>query len=173
MRSTLLLDDGQIIALGGMTQDIISLQQNGIPLLSSIPYLGWLFSWQSRSHAKTNLILFLRPVIIRNAEGYKALTNQRYQYVMDQQNLIQAEGNVLLPEIKPVTLENQVPYDDLVPNQKGEQVVTPLVDVRPSAMVNKKTTTVMPGFTDSVNNKPNVSALSGDNPPVTVTNVTR
>lgn len=139
MRSTILLDDGQIIALGGMTQDTVSLQQNGIPILSSIPYLGWLFSWQSRSHTKTNLVLFLRPVIIRNAEGYKALTNQRYQYVMDQQNLIKASGNLLLPEIKPVTLDNQVPYDNLVPAQKDKNLVTtPLVDVR-ETVINKKT----------------------------------
>ena len=172
MRSTLLLDDGQIIALGGMTQDIVNLQQNGIPILSSIPYLGWLFSWQSRTHAKTNLLLFLRPVIIRNAEGYKALTNQRYQYVLDQQNLVKAEGNLLLPDIKPVTMDNQVSYDDLVPKQKLNEVDTPLVDVRPSAMRNLKTTPIMPSA-DSTTTGANVSALTGDSQPVTITNVNR
>lgn len=170
LRSTLLLDDGQIIALGGMTQDTITLTQNGIPILSSIPYLGWLFSWQSRSHNKTNLILFLRPVIIRNAEGYKALTNQRYQYVLDQQNLIKAEGNALLPDVRPVTLDNQVPYDNLVPKQKLNEVDTPLVDVRPGAMRNVKTTPIIPSSSSS-SSRANVSALTVDNQPVTVTNV--
>lgn len=110
MRATILVDDGQIIALGGMTQDQIVLQNNGVPGLSSIPYLGWLFSWQSRTHVKQNLVLFLRPAIIKSATGYKALTNQRYNYVMGLENQVAAKGNLVLPEVKPVNLENQVPY---------------------------------------------------------------
>ena len=110
LRANILVDDGQIIALGGMSQDQISLQQNGVPGLSSIPYIGWLFSWQSRIHKKQNLVLFLRPVIIKNAEGYKALTNQRYNYIMGEQNKVQAKGTAVLPGINPVTLDNQVPY---------------------------------------------------------------
>ncbi len=110
MRATVLVDDGQIIALGGMTQDQLLIQTNGVPGLSSIPYLGWLFSWQSRTHVKQNLVLFLRPAIIKSATGYKALTNQRYNYVMGLQNQVSADGNAVLPEIKAVNLENQVPY---------------------------------------------------------------
>lgn len=130
MRATVLVDDGQIIALGGMTSDMITIQQNGIPILSSIPYLGWLFSWQSRYHQKTNLVLFLRPVIIKNADGYKALTNQRYRYVLDQQNAVQAKGNILLPTINAVNLDNQVSYDNRIPQQQSTPVNIPLVDVR-------------------------------------------
>jgi len=176
MRSTLLLDDGQIIAMGGMTQDTITLQQTGIPILSSIPYLGWIFSWQQRSHEKTNLLLFLRPVIIRNAEGYKALTNQRYQYVLDEQNLVKAKGNILLPDVRPVTLDNQMPYDNQIPPTKSNQPVTPLLDIRASTITNRPaaaaSTTVLPSETSSKTGA-NVSILTGDTAPVTVTNVTR
>ena len=112
MRATILVDDGQIIALGGMTQDSITLQQNGVPGLSSIPYLGWLFSWQSRRHTKSNLVLFLRPVIIKNAEGYRALSNQRYNYIVGNQSQVNAKGSLVLPEIKAVTLDNQLPYSN-------------------------------------------------------------
>ena len=134
MRATVLIDDGQIIALGGMTQDNISIQQNGIPILSSIPYIGWLFSWQGRTHEKRNLVLFLRPVIIRNEEGTKALSNQRYQYIIDQQNRVQAKGNLLLPNVNAVNLNNQVPYDSKVPPQSDKPVTDlPIVDVRASA----------------------------------------
>ncbi|MDQ5922011.1 MAG: ral secretion pathway protein [Pseudomonadota bacterium] len=110
MRATILVDDGQIIALGGMTEDAVSISENGIPGLSAIPYLGWLFSWQTRSHTKSNLVLFLRPVIIKNADGYKALANQRYNYIVGQETQMQARGNWVLPDIKPVTLDNQLPY---------------------------------------------------------------
>lgn len=133
LKTQILVNDGQIIALGGMTQDVIALQSAGIPLLSSIPYLGWLFSWQSRTHTKQNLVIFLRPVIIRNEEGMKALTNQRYRYIMQQQNTIKATGNALLPNVDAVNLENQVPFDNKVPPQPSSVPVTPILDVTKGA----------------------------------------
>jgi general secretion pathway protein D len=133
MRTSILVDDGQIIALGGMTQDTITMQKNGIPGLSSIPYLGWLFSWESRVHSKSNLVLFIRPVIIKNAEGYKALTNQRYSYIMGQQSQVQAHGNLLLPDVKAVTMDNQLPYDVKQINKDPERLNLnqniPVIDV--------------------------------------------
>ena len=111
LRATVLVDDGQIIALGGMSSDSITITQNGVPGLSQIPYIGWLFSWERRQHIKSNLVLFLRPVIIKNIEGYKTLTNQRYSYIVGQESLAQIKGSWGLPEIKPVTLDNQVPYN--------------------------------------------------------------
>jgi general secretion pathway protein D len=134
VKTQIVVDDGQIIALGGMTSDSIQMINNGIPLLSAIPYLGWLFSWQKREHVKSNLVIFLRPVIIRNEEGYRALTNQRYRYIMDQQNSIQAKGNILMPRIDAVNLENQVPYDDKIPAQKAKTSEVPLVDLRTTAI---------------------------------------
>lgn len=139
IKTQILVDDGQIIALGGMTQDQILMQNSGIPVLSSIPYLGWLFSWQSRSHVKQNMVIFLRPVIIRNKDGYKALTNQRYSYIMGQENMIQAKGNLLFPQIDPVNLENQVPYDNSIPPQNANVPVTPIVDLRSNAVQSGKT----------------------------------
>ncbi len=96
-----------------MTQDTVQITASGVPGLSSIPYLGWLFSWQNRVHSKSNLVLFLRPAIIKSATGYNALTNQRYNYVMGLQNQVQAKANLVLPEINPVNLENQVPYTNV------------------------------------------------------------
>lgn len=144
IKTQLLVDDGQIIALGGMTSDQIQMTNNGIPVLSSIPYLGWLFSWQSRSHVKQNMVIFLRPVIIRNKDGYKALTNQRYSYVVGQENMIQAKGNLLFPQIDPVTIDNQVPYDNKVPPQIATVPDSPLVDMRPTAIQSGKTKVTPP-----------------------------
>lgn len=119
LRTTLLVDDGQIIALGGMTEDKITIEQNGVPGLSDVPYIGWLFSWQYRKHTKSNLVLFLRPVIIKNADGARALTNERYNYIMEKQDQISAKGNAMLPGINAVNLNNQLPYDDhVVPQNK-------------------------------------------------------
>lgn len=139
MQTSIIVDDGQIIALGGLTQDQVIIQQSGIPGLMDIPYLGWLFSWQGRSIAKRNIVLFLRPVIVRNKEGYLALTNSRYQYIMSLQNQAQAKGNLLLPRINPVNSNNQVPYRDTdnVKGQEAHPVDVPIVDVRASKLLNK------------------------------------
>ena len=142
IKTQIVVDDGQIIALGGMTQDVVQMQNSGIPVLSSIPYLGFLFSWQNRVHNKSNLVLFLRPVVIRNQEGYKALTNQRYSYMMDQQNMIQAKGNILFPQIDAVNLENQVPYDNQVPSQNTKAPTEPIVDLTSTAIKSGKTSLV-------------------------------
>ncbi len=142
LKTQVIVDDGQIIALGGMTNDNVVIQSNGIPLLSSIPYLGWLFSWQNRIHQKENMLIFLRPVIIRNSEGYRALTNQRYRYIMDQQNTIKADGNILLPKIDAVNIENQVPYDNKIPAQPSPAVPSdPIVDLRSTTNNGKQSTT--------------------------------
>lgn len=139
VRTTLMVDNGQIIAIGGMTRDTVNIQKNGIPGLSSIPYLGWLFSWETRQHTKTNLVIFLRPVIIQNAEGYAALTNNRYRYILNQEHGIQAKGNLLLPEIDPVTLDNQMPYKDAVPPLQTNNAKLPIVDLRASSLKNSNT----------------------------------
>ncbi len=129
LRLSVLADDGQIIAIGGLTTDNISIQKSGIPVLSDIPYLGWLFSWQQRVYTKNNLILFLRPVIVRNLEGAKTLTNSRYKYIIDQQSEIKAEGNLLLPTIKPITVESVAArYSVEVPPQPNNIPNLPILD---------------------------------------------
>ncbi len=153
VRSTLLVDNGQIIAIGGMTRDTVNIQKNGIPGLGSIPYLGWLFSWETRQHIKQNLVIFLRPVIIPNAEGYAAITNNRYKYILNQQNTIQAKGNLLLPTIKPITLDNQMPYKDAVPPLKSDTAHLPIVDLRTSNL--KNTNPVVNGSSNNENGSDN------------------
>lgn len=131
LQTSLLVDNGQIIGLGGMTRDDISIVKRGIPYLSDIPYIGWLFSWQSRSHQKHNLMLFLKPVIIRDQSTYTSLTRTRYDYLIRQQNAIGATGGVL-PDIKPINVENQLPDNfDYTPIGKNNLVTDlPIVDLR-------------------------------------------
>ena len=163
LKTQLIVDDGQIIALGGMTEDVVTMQMSGIPILSSIPYLGWLFSWQSRAHNKKNLVIFLRPLIIRNGEGAKALTNQRYRYILEQQKAVHAEGNLLLPDIKPVTFENQVPYDaQQIPAQPFNPPEEPIVDTRLSTINKVNSTPIYKetnGNTTVQQNSPNSASI--------------
>lgn len=85
IRSTVLVDDGAIVALGGLVEDSYSGGEEKVPLLGDIPYAGALFRYDTRKRTKTNLVVFLRPVIIRDAEAHAAITSTRYDYVIGKQ----------------------------------------------------------------------------------------
>lgn len=80
IQSTVLASDGQIIVLGGLMQDKYSAGNSKIPLLGDIPGIGRLFRSESKSRAKTNLLVFLHPVIIRDAATARRVALERYQY---------------------------------------------------------------------------------------------
>ena len=81
IETTVTVDDGQILALGGLLDDNERRTIEKVPFLSSIPGLGELFKSRSRSHAKTNLMVFIRPTIVRGVEDARALTARRYRYI--------------------------------------------------------------------------------------------
>jgi general secretion pathway protein D len=82
LESTVLLQDGQIIVLGGLIQDSITDGAEKVPLLGDIPFLGALFSYEKKKRTKTNLMVFLRPTIIRTESGADRVTGDRYDYIM-------------------------------------------------------------------------------------------
>ena len=71
--------------IGGIIEDTQNADEDKVPLLGDIPILGALFRYDTRKRTKTNLMVFLRPKIIRDASGYQNLTNDRYDYVIGQQ----------------------------------------------------------------------------------------
>src|SRR5690242_13659450 len=75
------VDDGQIAVIGGLLDDNERRTLEKIPYLSDIPLLGNLFKSRSRSHAKTNLMIFIRPTILRSADDTQKVTEQRYGYL--------------------------------------------------------------------------------------------
>ena len=77
----LTVDDGDILAIGGLLNDDERRTIERIPLLSDIPVIGELFRSRSRSRAKTNLMVFIRPTILRDRADNAALTARRYNYV--------------------------------------------------------------------------------------------
>ena len=79
------VDDGATIVIGGLIQDNFGMGEDKIPLLGDLPLIGNLFRYETRKRAKTNLMVFLRPQIIRDAAGYRKLTDDRYDYVIGEQ----------------------------------------------------------------------------------------
>lgn len=85
IETTVTVDDGEIIALGGLLDDNERRTIEKIPLLGDIPGLGELFKSRSRSRAKTNLMVFIRPTILRSSADSRELAERRYGYVRAQQ----------------------------------------------------------------------------------------
>ncbi|HEU4375839.1 MAG TPA: type II secretion system secretin GspD [Telluria sp.] len=81
IENNVLADDGQIIVLGGLIKDDSSATEERVPGLGSIPLLGNLFKYQSRKRTKTNLMVFLRPVIVRSKEDSNSIAINRYDYM--------------------------------------------------------------------------------------------
>ncbi len=85
IQSTVLVDDGQIIVLGGLIQDSINGGVSQVPVLGDIPLLGGLFRYNNHSRTKTNLMVFLRPTILRDGQITGALSSERYDYIRGEQ----------------------------------------------------------------------------------------
>jgi general secretion pathway protein D len=85
------------VVLGGLLQDEYADNQDKVPLLGDIPLLGNLFKSQSRSRKKTNLMVFIRPLVVRDASGTDSLSMDRYEQMRSQQQSAQPAPNRLLP----------------------------------------------------------------------------
>jgi general secretion pathway protein D len=94
-----LVDDGQIVVLGGLIQDDQQASIDKVPLLGDIPWIGALFKYETRNRKRTNLMVFLRPVIVKDERTAASLTNDRYEYIRNLQGDMKFPWNGLLPEI--------------------------------------------------------------------------
>ena len=81
IESNVVVDDGQILVLGGLIEDRYTDNKSKVPLLGDIPYLGALFRSESRTKTRTNLMVFLRPVVMRDAETAEPLSLDRYEQI--------------------------------------------------------------------------------------------
>jgi general secretion pathway protein D len=97
--TNVLVDDGQIIVLGGLIDDTMQDGIEKVPGLGDIPLLGSLFQYKKRSHVKRNLMVFLRPTIIRTSEQSTSLAGDRYDYIRNAEIAGQPEHTTVLPNM--------------------------------------------------------------------------
>jgi len=83
IETTALADNGEIIVIGGLIENSETESVSKVPLLGDIPGLGRLFQSRGRTRSRTNLMIFIRSTIVRDAEGARAVTAQSYRYVAD------------------------------------------------------------------------------------------
>ncbi len=99
VESTVIVDDGQVVVLGGLIRDEFRNDQDGVPILGNIPVLGNLFRYEKRQRIKRNLMVFIRPSVMRDTEAPVGLTNERYEYIRREQAGLQPPSHLILPDI--------------------------------------------------------------------------
>ena len=109
IENNIIADDGQIIVLGGLISDDQSNNEERVPGLSSIPVVGNLFKYRTRNRTKRNLMVFLRPVVVRSKEQNSSISMDRYEYMRAAGAELQPnDGNIMLrnlgaPLLPPLT----------------------------------------------------------------------
>jgi len=105
VESTVLVDDGQIVVIGGLIQDSVRDGVEKVPLLGSLPLLGALFTYSTRARSKTNLMVFLRPTVLRDARSADTVTGSRYDYIRGEQLRGALPPSPPLPDLEPPVLQ--------------------------------------------------------------------
>ena len=115
IESTVLVEDGAIVVLGGLLQDDYAGSQDKVPGVSEVPFFGNLFKSEARSRKKTNLMVFLRPVVVRDAAATERLSLDRY--------------DLMRAGVK----DAQPAPNDMVPINEGPQLPAITLPVKPTA----------------------------------------
>ncbi|WP_029527630.1 type II secretion system secretin GspD [Polaromonas glacialis] len=121
IESHVLVEDGAIIVLGGLLQDEYSGNQEKVPGLGDVPVFGNLFKSESRSRKKTNLMVFLRPVVVRDGASTNALSMDRYDLMRTSQQQSQPVNSSLVPVNESPVLPAIAPMPAAVPARPAGQ----------------------------------------------------
>ncbi len=97
IKTTILIEDGGIIVLGGLMQDTVQESEDRVPVLGAIPLLGNLFKSRSGSRMKSNLLVFLRPKILRDQPATEAVSTQKYDEIRNEERNLHKGKITLLP----------------------------------------------------------------------------
>ncbi|ETR96374.1 type II secretion system secretin GspD [Acinetobacter lactucae] len=142
IKTAVLAEHGQTVVLGGLVSDDVEFNNQGIPGLSSIPYLGRLFRSDTRSNVKRNLLVFIHPTIVGDANDVRRLSQQRYSQLYSLQLAMDKNGNFAkLPErvddvynqkMTPPSIASQPKNYQQVPSGGKTSTVTTPVAVEPA-----------------------------------------
>ena len=117
IESNVLVEDGSIIVLGGLLEDSYQQDEDKVPLLGDLPWVGNLFRSESRSRRKTNLMVFLRPVVVRDALASDTLMQDRYDAIRALQVSAQPASSLLMNTINGAPVLPPLPVQPVQPVQ--------------------------------------------------------
>ena len=117
IKTSVMVEDGSTIVLGGLLKEDLQQTEEKVPLLGDIPALGALFRANATTKIKQNLMVFLRPVILRDAATHEQLSSDKYNYFRAQQLELRQQGVNLMPDDVTPVLPNRFkmlppPFDE-------------------------------------------------------------
>ena len=115
IESNVLVEDGSIIVIGGLLEDSYSQAEDKVPVMGDIPVLGNLFRSENRERKKTNLMVFLRPVVVRDAATSDSLMVDRYDAIRALQQVVQPQPSVVLGTVSGAPLLPALPAPAATP----------------------------------------------------------
>jgi general secretion pathway protein D len=134
IESTVLVDDGAIVVLGGLLQDEYAGNQEKVPGLGDVPIFGNLFKSETRNRKKTNLMVFLRPVVMRDSRETSSLALDRYELMRAIQKDAQPKQSSVLGVNDAPVMPPQLAPAALLPGQPPAPVpLPPLLPATPQA----------------------------------------
>ena len=128
IKTTVLIEDGGIIVLGGLMSDTVTESEDRVPVLGAIPLLGNLFKSRSGSRQKKDLLVFIRPKILRDAEATEHTSEDKYNQLRQEQRNLNGGHITLLPGQKQPVVPSVPPGSGLPaapPSGANEQGATP------------------------------------------------
>lgn len=107
IETNVLVDDGAIVVLGGLVQDDLRNSVEKVPVLGDIPFIGHLFRYETRRQQKTNLMVFLRPFIVRDDADMRGVTLDRYEHMRRLEQTTRPAPHRVLPALEAPSLPPQ------------------------------------------------------------------
>jgi general secretion pathway protein D len=104
IKTSVIVDDGGTIVLGGLIDDDVQESVSKVPILGDIPFIGHLFKSTTTSKTKRNLMVFIRPTIVRDGATMNEISHRKYQYIRGEQLKRQSQGIPLMPRTEGPTL---------------------------------------------------------------------
>jgi general secretion pathway protein D len=117
VETTVIVEDGEILVLGGLLEDVLRESNQSVPILGNIPLLGNLFRSRKTEKVKTNLMIFIRPTILRDTATIAIETNQKYNMMRDVMRANQSSDIALMPGEDRFTLP---PIEEVRENEPQE-----------------------------------------------------
>jgi general secretion pathway protein D len=184
IESNVLVENGNIIVLGGLVEDRVTGNEEKVPGLGDVPGIGQFFRYDNRRRMKTNLMVFLRPVVVRDESQAQSIVADRYDYMQNVQRKAQPESRFGLPDMsapvlpdrptspgestlsqpKPkARLGTRVDQNAPLKNQQSNQQSQPRTLVVPRPLGGRSGSTLS-NDVNSTTNSPNNSSVRGGSP---------
>ena len=150
IKTSVMIEDGQALVLGGLIKDDLLESEQRVPGLGDIPILGWLFKYKKIQKVKTNLMVFMHPVILKDAAMTASVTNDKYNFMRAKQMELREDGLSLMSSDEVPVLQEMKDWLTLPPPYEEVQSNMPKVpEPLRTTVVPDKTSPLYPANSDS------------------------